>query len=124
MVVYLAGAVGFLATAIVTGGRPPLVVFLALMVVLLGSHALLIPNFNTIAMDPMGAIAGTASAVIGTVSTAGGTVLGALLDRTFDGTVLPLAWGVMFLGTVAASLVLWAEKGRLFRPLRSPVATF
>ena len=50
MIVYLGGAVAFLATAILTGGRPPLVVFLGLMVVLLGSHALLIPNLDT--MDP------------------------------------------------------------------------
>ncbi len=123
MVVYLIGALVFLVVALATDGRPPLVIFLAAMVVLLGSHALLIPNLNTIAMDPMGSVAGTASAVIGTISTAGGTVLGATLDRAFDGTILPLAWGFIGLGWVAALLIVWAEQGRLFRRLRSSVAT-
>jgi MFS transporter, DHA1 family, multidrug resistance protein len=85
--------------------------------VMLASHALLIPNFNTIALAPMGRIAGTASAVIGTVPTAAGALLGAQLDRAFDGTVLPIAVGFLGYGALALGFVLWAERGRLFQPL-------
>ncbi|MFP3915590.1 MAG: multidrug effflux MFS transporter, partial [Actinomycetota bacterium] len=74
LVVYVLGAMAFLALAVGTSGRPPLGVFLVALMVMLSCHALLIPNFNTIAMDPMKEVAGTASAVIGTLSTAGGAV--------------------------------------------------
>lgn len=118
LVIYVVGATAFLAMALTTGGRPPLGLFLAGLVVMLACHALLIPNFNTIAMDPMKHVAGTASAVIGTLSTAGGAMLGAILDRSFDGTIVPLATGFAVLGLSALGLVLWAEEGRLFRHLR------
>lgn len=111
---YVVAAFSFLAVAGATQGRPSLVVFLIGLAVMLASHALLIPNFNTIAMDPMGAVAGTASAVIGTISTAGGALLGTALDRAFDGTILPMTMGFSGLGVVALGCVLWAESGRLF----------
>jgi len=104
-----------------TAGRPPLWAFLLAMAPLLASHALLIPNFNTIAMEPMKPVAGTASAFIGAVQIAGGAVLGTLLDRTFDGTVLPLSLGFLGLGVISAGLVVWAERGRLFLPMTPPV---
>ena len=117
---YVAAAAVLVTLALVTGGRPPLVLFLVGLAVMLSSHALLIPNFNTIAMDPMGAIAGTASSVIGAVQVAGGALLGAVLDQAFDGTILPLSLGFLGFGIVALCLVLWAERGRLFRPLVAP----
>lgn len=116
MLVYVFGSLAFLTVAFLTGGRPPLWVFLLGMMVLLSSHALLIPNFNSIAMEPMRRVAGTASAVIGTVSTAGGALLGALLDRTFDGTVLPFFGGYLVFGVLALGTTVWAENGRLRRP--------
>jgi DHA1 family bicyclomycin/chloramphenicol resistance-like MFS transporter len=103
-----------LTLAVATGGRPPLAVFLVGLAAMLASQALLIPNFNTLALAPMGAIAGTASAVIGAVQTAGGALVGAVLDRAFDGTILPMAVGFVACGVVALSLVTWAERGRLF----------
>src|SRR5690606_30743863 len=104
----------FLGVALATGGRPTLGVFMPTLGAMLSCHALLIPNFNTIAMEPMRPIAGTASAVIGTVSTAGGALIGAVLDQSFNGTILPMAGGFAILGFVAFVLVLWAERGRLF----------
>lgn len=90
------------------------------MAAMLSSHALLIPNFNTIAMAPMAAIAGTASSVIGAVQIAVGALLGALLDRAFDGTIRPLAFGFLLYGLVALGLVFWGERGRMFGPLADP----
>jgi MFS transporter, DHA1 family, multidrug resistance protein len=121
VLVFYVGAAGLLAgLAVVTDGRPPFWLFLVGLAVMLMSHALLIPNFNTVALAPMGHIAGTASAVIGTVPTALGALLGALLDRAFDGTVLPVSLGFLGYGVLALLLVLWAERGRLFQPLVVP----
>jgi len=116
---YAAAALALFIVSLATGGRPPLAVFIAMMAMLLSLQALLIPNFNTIAMAPMGRLAGTASSVVGAVQLSAGAVLGAVLDRAFDGTVLPLSVGAMIYAGVALGLVLWAEGGRLFRPLQT-----
>lgn len=114
---YLVAAGILVVIAIMTDGRPPLWLFMVGMALMLASHALLIPNFNTIAMHPMGAIAGTASSVMGALQLALGALLGAVLDRFFDGTVLPLSLGFLGYGLLALALIAWAERGRLFRAL-------
>jgi len=122
LVGYTAAATALFVLSLATGGRPPLAVFVMMMAILLSLQALLIPNFNTIAMAPMGRLAGTASSVIGAVQLSIGAVLGSLLDRAFDGTVLPLSVGAMSYAGVALGFVLWAERGRLFRPLNTAPA--
>ncbi len=111
LVGYVLGSAGMVILAVATEGTPGLWVFVFGLAVMLSMHALLIPNFNTLAMNPMGNLAGTAAAVIGTVSTALGAGLGAMLDRTFDGTVLPFTLGFFGCGIVAAGFVLWAGGG-------------
>lgn len=79
-------------------------------------------NFNAIAMEPLGHIAGTASSVQSFMQTAGGGLIGALIGQSFDGTVMPLAAGycaVAFLGLV---MVLIAERGKLFGAPNAPAA--
>jgi MFS transporter, DHA1 family, multidrug resistance protein len=118
LLAYLGLAGLYLATALATGGRPPLAVFIVGTAAMLACHAFLIPNLNTVAMDPMGAVAGTASSVIGAVQMAGGAVLGSVLDRAYDGTILPLVTGFFVCGVVALALVLWAERFQLSLPGR------
>jgi MFS transporter, DHA1 family, multidrug resistance protein len=79
------------------------------------------PNFNAIAMEPLGHVAGTAAAVQGFVTTLGGGLLGALIGLSFDGTLTPLAGGYFLLGAIGLALVLIGEKGRLFRQWSQPV---
>ena len=73
-------------------------------------------NFNAMAMEPLGAIAGTASSVIGVFTTLTGALLGLLVGQVFDGTVIPLGAGFLLLGVAGLLVVLWTERGRLFRP--------
>ncbi len=110
---YLTVATVLFVVALMTAGRPPAWLFLVLIVPLLCSHALTIPNANTLAMQPMKAIAGTAAALIGATQIAGGALLGALLDRAFDGTILPLASGFLGLGILGAVLIRLGERARL-----------
>lgn len=117
LVGYLGTGVLLVGVSAATGGRPPLLLFAALIAAVLAGHALLIPNFNTIAMQPMASVAGTASSVLGATTVAAGALLGSLLDRAFDGTVGPLALGLLVYGLLACAAVLWAERGRLFQPL-------
>ena len=71
-------------------------------------------NFNSIAMEPLGAIAGTASSTLGFAQTVGGGLVGALIGQAYNGTVFPLAAGYALVSAVAVAMVLIAEKGRLF----------
>jgi MFS transporter, DHA1 family, multidrug resistance protein len=114
---YLGMAAVLAALAVLTGGRPPLWLFLVGMAAMLSAHALLIPNFTTIALAPLGHIAGTASSVVGGIQLGVGASLGLLLDRSFDGSVLPLSLGFLGYGVVALFLVLIAERGNLFGQL-------
>ena len=101
-----------------------LVAFAVAMAVLMGSYALIFPNLNTIAMDPMGEVAGMAAAVIGTVSLGGGALLGSVIDASFTDGPLPLFVGFAGYGVLAMLTVLWVERGRLTlrrRRLSQPV---
>lgn len=71
-------------------------------------------NFNAIAMEPLGHIAGTASSVQGFIQTLGGGLIGALIGQAFDGTTRPLAAGFFGVAVAGLILVLIAEKGKLF----------
>ena len=96
--------------------KPPLVVFAVLVASLFFSFGVIVPNFNAIAMQPMGAVAGTASSFIGSYMTGAGAVLGWAIGACFDGTIRPLAIGFAVLGLSALVTVLVVEgrKG-LFR---------
>jgi DHA1 family bicyclomycin/chloramphenicol resistance-like MFS transporter len=93
--------------AATTSGRPPLWVFCLLMALLLPGVATLLPNSNTAAMAPVAHVAGMAAAVLGTLSTAGGALLGSRVDAAFDGTIRPFAYGASLLATLAALSILF-----------------
>ncbi|TCU31658.1 DHA1 family bicyclomycin/chloramphenicol resistance-like MFS transporter [Rhizobium azibense] len=73
-------------------------------------------NFNSLAMEPLGHVAGTASSVLGFMSTIGGAIIGAAIGQAFDGTALPMVSGYFAVSIIGLVFVLIAEKGRLFQP--------
>lgn len=77
---------------------------------------LMASNFGSMAMDPLGHVAGTASSVQGFTTTIVGALLGFAIGQHFDGTVRPFAVGMALSGVLALVIVLAAERGRLFRP--------
>lgn len=106
---YTASTFTFAAIAWATGGTPPFWLFLAGLAPILLSHALMIPNLNAAAMIPMGRSAGTAAAVIGTISTLGGAVVGAAIDAAYDGTIIPFATAGALGCAIAFGFYLWAD---------------
>lgn len=82
-----------LVSALLTGGKPPLGLFMGLLIVHLFCFSMSMPNLNSLILEPHGAIAGTVSAVVGTLMSVFGVVLASQIARYFDGTVLPLAFG-------------------------------
>jgi len=96
-------------------------VFIVMQSVTLACIGLTFANFGTLAMEPMGAVAGIAASLQGFISTLGAAMLGALIGRQFHGTTLPLSLGSSVCGAAAIALVLIAERGRLFRRLHAAV---
>ena len=72
-------------------------------------------NFGSMAMEPMGHIAGTASSAQGFISTTGGATLGFLIGQQFNGSAVPMTLGFVSLGLTSLVCVLIAERGRLFK---------
>jgi DHA1 family bicyclomycin/chloramphenicol resistance-like MFS transporter len=105
-----------LGSAVLFAGRPPLALFGPLLAASLFLMSLMMVNFNAMAMEPLGAVAGTASSVIGVYTSLAGAVLGLIIGQAFDGTVIPLGAGFLLLGVVGLLVVLWTERGRLFMP--------
>jgi len=91
--------------------------FAVLQAVTMACFGLASSNFSAMAMDKMGAIAGTASSVQGFASTTGGALIGALIGRAFDGTTSGLHGGFLIAGLIALVLVAITERGRMFRPV-------
>jgi len=92
----------------------PFAAFLAVFTLVMFSFGLVGSNTMTLAMEPLGKVAGTASSVFGFLQTAGGAALGAGIGYAYDGTVVPVAAGFFCLGLIAIACVLIAENGKLF----------
>src|ERR1700712_3531225 len=80
-------------------------------------------NFNSLAMEPLGHVAGTASSVLGFMSTVGGALIGAAIGQHFDGTATPMVVGYFSVSVIGLFFVLIAENGKLFRPQNAPPVT-
>lgn len=78
-----------------------LIVFLGYVSVLYFAMGLMFGNLNAIAMEPMGHIAGIASAVIGATSSIISLLLGTLIGQMYDGTLVPVATGFAVLGVLS-----------------------
>lgn len=92
---------------------PPFIGLLAMALFFVG---LVFANFNAIAMEPQGKIAGTASSIIGSLTTLLAASIGSITGQAFDGTVIPLSTAHLVLGLAALATISVTEKGRLFGP--------
>jgi DHA1 family bicyclomycin/chloramphenicol resistance-like MFS transporter len=102
-------------------GQLPLYVFVPLFAMAMLQFGWIGSNFNSIAMEPLGHLAGTASSVQGFTQTVGGGLIGATIGQLFDGTTTPLAGGFWTVSITALIFVLIAEHGKLFQAHSHPV---
>ena len=96
--------------------------FLPLMAFNLGLLGFLGANFGSIAMQPFSHIAGAAASVQGFFRMFGAAVVGLIIGQAYDGTARPFALALLFGSVTALLLVLFSEKGKLFRRLNKPGA--
>lgn len=116
-------AVNVLHLAVAATRGETLYSFVALQGVQMFFYGLLSSNFNSMAMEPVGDIAGSASSVQGFMSTCIGVGFGAAIGQLFDSTTFPLALGFLGCSLLCLCAVLYAEQGRLFRSRQTIIGT-
>lgn len=113
-------AVSTLQVIAASGPDESLAVFLPLMAINLGLLGFLGSNFSSIAMQPLADIAGVASSVQTFVRMLGGALIGVVIGQAYDGSARPLAFALLSAGVLALALVMFSERGTLFRRLYPP----
>ncbi|MBB4076164.1 DHA1 family bicyclomycin/chloramphenicol resistance-like MFS transporter [Bartonella fuyuanensis] len=105
--------------SILADGVIPFPFYMTLYCILMFTCGGMIANFNTLALESAGEIAGTASSVSGFLQTSIGAGVSFFIAQQFDETTIPNSAGFFFLSVIAILLVLWAERGHLFRQCHS-----
>ncbi len=88
--------------------------FYPLFILTFACFGLLGSNFSALAMEPLGSIAGTASAAYGFATTTVSSLIGMLIGSQYNGTTIPLMLGFVGLGLSSLMIILITEKGKLF----------
>lgn len=98
----------YVVIAVFADGVPGFWAWFALASLLTALNAGTTPLMQTLSMQPMGAIAGTASSVTGAIIFVGGALLGAVVDRAIDTTITPFGVGFLVYGSLALTAVVAA----------------
>jgi DHA1 family bicyclomycin/chloramphenicol resistance-like MFS transporter len=98
-----------LGIALLPGGQAPLWLFMAYIMVTFFSIGILFGNQNSLAMEPLGHLAGMGAAVVGSLSTLISMPLGTVIGQSYNSTVLPLVVGIALLSGLSILVVCWAE---------------
>ncbi len=84
--------------------------FMVFIMIIFFCFGLLFGNLNALAMEPMGHYAGTASAVVGSLSSAISVGMGTLIGQQFNNSLVPIALGFFALSIAAFLLQLSLKK--------------
>lgn len=97
-------------------GVPPFWSFMVWLLVAFFATGILFGNFNALAMEPLGHMAGLGAAFVGSVSTFIALPLGWAIGYWFDNTVVPLIVGFAVLGAISLIVMWWTERGADLQP--------
>lgn len=101
-------------------GPVPFPLFYTLVIIAFFAIGFQGPNYNAIAMEPLGALAGSGAALIGFASSFVSASIGGLVARQFDGTVTPIFIGHAVVGSLALITIFITEKGKLMQVHHGP----
>ncbi len=92
---------------------PTLWAFLIYAAVLFFCFGLVFGNVNAMAMEPMGHVAGIASAVIGASSSILSMAIGTAIGQMYNNTLIPMTCGFLFLATLCLIILNLAKQRKL-----------
>ncbi|PHR91511.1 MAG: Bcr/CflA family drug resistance efflux transporter [Robiginitomaculum sp.] len=102
----------FFGIAMLNGGMLSLPLFMIWAASAFFLMGFLFGNFNAIAMEPLGHIAGVGSAMVGGMSTFISLGIGGMIGNAYNGTVIPIIGGFALLGVLAILVMKWADRER------------
>ncbi len=103
-------SLAFWATLPLFEGVPPLPIFLIWQLSTFFCVGIIFGNLNTLALDPLGHIAGLGAAFVGSIATFISLPLAAVIGQRFDGTVVPLVAGFAIYGAIACAIMNWTKR--------------
>lgn len=107
---FIAICLFFCIVALNTNGNPSLWVFMAFCILSFFCIGILFGNLNALAMEPMGHLAGTAAAVIGSISMFISIPIGVLIGQLYNNTITPMITSFAIVGIATFFILKWASK--------------
>lgn len=101
-----------LGIALLTGGSPSLWVLVVYLMMTFFCIGILFGNLNSLAMEPLGHLAGIGAAVVGSISTLISMVLGTVIGRSYNETIFPLVSSIVIFTGLSIFIVRWAESAK------------
>jgi len=95
--------------AIILSGHLPLWIVMTYLMSTFFCVGILFGNQNSLAMEPLGHLAGIGAAVVGSLSTLISIPLGTFIGQSYNGTVIPLIIGIAVLSGLSFAVVHWAN---------------
>lgn len=100
-----------IAITVLSSGEPNFWLFMPVLGLALASNMFLMPNLNSAAMTPLGAIAGSGSALTGAVRVFLGALIGGFFSEQIDTSVVPLVIALASMAACAKLAVWLVRKG-------------
>lgn len=91
------------------GGQLPFALFMGYLMLSFFCVGVLFGNLNSLAMEPLGQVAGIGAAVVGSLSTLISVLLGTLIGQSYNGTIVPFVMGLALLAGLSLVVIQWAE---------------
>ncbi len=101
-----------LATSLLTQGHPPFALLMLFFFISFFCSGMTFGNYQAMALEPMGHIAGMAAAVSGAMSSLMAIALGGTAARFYDGSITPIALAFVVYAVLALVMTQWAEANR------------
>ena len=102
-------AITMITLALIISGQPPLWLLMGYLMISFFCVGILFGNQNSLAMEPLGHMAGIGAAIVGALSTLISMALGTIIGQSYNGTIMPLVIGLAVLTGMAYFVVRWAD---------------
>ena len=110
-IAFTASSAALFAVTVAADGLPPFGVWLALFTLCNAVHVAVFPSGVSLALEPMGEMAGTAASTLGVSTWMLGSLLASFTDRAIDGSVMPIGVAYLTYTAIALAAQLWARGG-------------
>jgi MFS transporter, DHA1 family, multidrug resistance protein len=111
-VAFLVNWVCVLVACWFTQGHPPFALLMVFFFISFFCSGMTFGNYQAMALEPMGHIAGMAAAVSGAMASLMAIVFGGVAARFYDGSITPIAAAFVFYAVLALASIMWSERNR------------